>query len=198
MKVNQHAAAGGAVAIILSRISVSGALVFWFSSVFIDMDHLLFYAAHEKKNAATSLKNVYAYRQWDYYGPRVHLFHNYETLVTLGYLAWVLGGGMLYLFLGVFFHLICDQAQTYWMYRFFRVRSLFGDIFRYAQYLKAKRRGRGREFIISWRDSWWGHLKRSLPNDLFNKRACTSSIFDLYPEVPIDKDAEAGSWCKWF
>jgi len=198
VKVNQHAAAGGVVAIVLSHISVSGALVFWFSNVFIDMDHLLFYAAHEKKSGAISLKDVFAYGQWDYYGPRVNLFHNYETLVMLGYLAWVLGEVMLYLFWGVFFHLICDQAQTYWMYRFFRVRSLFGDIFRYAQYLKAKRWGRGREFMIFWRDSWWGHLSLSLPDDLFKKRACACGIFNLYPDIPIDKDVGAVSWCKWF
>lgn len=198
VKVNQHAAAGGVAAIVLSQISVSGALVFWFSNVFVDMDHLLFYAAHEKKKVAINLKDVSAYGRWEYCGPRVNFFHNYETLVVLGYLAWGMGGSMRYLFWGVFFHLICDQAQTYWMYRFFRVRSLFGDIFRYVQFLKAKRRGRCREFMIFWRDSWWGHLKRSLPDDLFKKKVCACCIFDLYPDIPIDKDAGVGSWSKWF
>ena len=185
---------GTLISIPLSSSSMIGASAFFISSVAIDMDHFIFYWFHQRAFFLYPRKFLLAYEKWSYFGPRVHIFHNYEMVLLLVAIAWIYGGLSWYWFAGALVHLICDQAESYKKFRFMRVRTFVGDILRYREYLHASRQSLEQEYMISRRDSWWNHLKTSLSDEQFirNERHC--GIFEIYPEIPIDKSNHSGTW----
>lgn len=196
MRVTHHAFIGASVAIPLSVWSIPGAVTFLFSSIVIDLDHFLFYWFQERKVLFHPGKFLSAYRKWSYYGPRIHIFHNYEFVVLLGACAWIYAGMSLYLFAGILMHLICDQLESYHRFRYMRVRTLIGDVLRYKGYLRVRHKGGEKEYMINRRDTWWNHLRIGLSREQFKKTERQCGIFDIYPESPINKADDTGSW-KW-
>jgi len=185
---------GISVAIPVSLWSIPWAGAFFLSSVVIDVDHLLSYWFKEKKVSLGLREILSDYMKWDYYGPRVQVFHNYEFLVLVGTGAFQYKGILLWVFAGVFLHLICDQAESYYRFRYLRVKTFVGDILRYKEYLTAKRQDRVKEYMINRRDSWLNHLRTSLSKEQFKKTESQCGISEIYPEMPIDKLCDGEAW----
>jgi hypothetical protein len=194
LKIAQHTVVGAWAAIPAYHWSITGAVGLFLASVVIDVDHFIFFLFRER-NFSVSVRRFFSvYRRWSYYGPRIHILHNYELVVLLGALAWIYGGVLVYLFVGVLLHLMCDQADSYWMFRHMRVRTLLGDIIRYRGYVRASLRGDEKEYMIDRRDTWWSHLRNRLSKERFRKAENTCGILNIYPEIPINKSSNGGTW----
>jgi hypothetical protein len=185
---------GISVAIPVSIWSIPWAAAFFLSSMAIDLDHFLSYWFKEKAVSLNLRQFLSNYLKWDYYGPRVQIFHNYEFLVLVGAGAFQYKGIFLWVFAGVFLHLICDQAESYYRFRYMRVKTFVGDILRYKEYLNAKRQGREKEYMVKRRDSWRNHLRTSLSKEQFKKTENQCGIWEIYPEMPIDKLCDGEAW----
>lgn len=194
MKIRDHAVTGVSVAIPVSIWSIPWAAALFLSSVAIDLDHFLFYWFQEKEVSLNLRQFLSDYRKWDYYGPRVQIFHNYEFVVFLGAIAFIYKGVLLWFFAGVFLHLICDQAESYYRFRYMRVKTFVGDILRYKEYLNAKRQGREKEYMVNRRDSWRNHLRTSLSKEQFKKTESQCGISEIYSEMPMDKLCDGEAW----
>lgn len=194
MKIRHHAVIGASVAIPISAWSIPGAVTFFLSSIVIDLDHFFFYWFQEREVLFHPQKFLSAYRKWSYYGPRIHIFHNCELVVILGAISWIYGGMTLYLFAGILMHLTCDQLESYHRFRYMRVKTLIGDVLRYKRYLRVRHEGGEKEYMIDRRDTWWNHLKRGLSKEQFRKTEHQCGILDIYPETPINKAGDGGSW----
>jgi hypothetical protein len=198
LKITHHAVVGAVAALPLMKWSLPGAIGFWTTSILPDLDHFIFYCLHEKRIYFSLRKFLSAYKKWNYFGPRIHIFHNYEILLLGLIIAWLMDGLAVYLYGGLLFHLICDQVDTYRLFRYLRVKSLIGDLLRYRKYVRACEAGREQEFMIFRRDSWWNHLRCKLAPDRLEaaKRKC--EILNIYPEQPIDAACDGGMWQKIF
>ena len=194
MKIRHHVVIGASVAIPISAWSIPGAVTFFLSSIVIDLDHFLFYWFREKEVSLNLRKFLSDYRKWSYYGPRVQIFHNYELVIFLGAIASIYKGILLCLFAGVLLHLICDQAESYYRFRYMRVKTLVGDILSYKGYLQARSQGREKEYMINRRDSWRNHLRSSLSKEQFKKTENQCGISEIYPEMSTDKSCDGGAW----
>ena len=198
MKIAHHAVIGAVAALPLVKWSLPGAIGFWVTSILPDLDHFIFYCLHEKRIYFSLRKFKSRYKNWDYFGPRVHVFHNYE-LLTLSLIIAVQTGSLgLYLFGGLLLHLVCDQVDTYRLFRYLRVKSLIGDILRYRKYVRACQAGREQEFMIFRRDSWCNHLHSKLSSCQLNVIKCKCDILGIYPEQPISTVADSSEWQKIF
>lgn len=153
---------GVSAAIPVSLWSIPWASALFLSSVLIDLDHFLFYWFQEKEVSINVRQFLSDYRKWNYYGPRVQIFHNYEFVVFMGAIAFIYKGILLWSFAGVLLHLIYDQGESYYRFRYMRVKTLVGDVLRYKEYLDARRQGKEKEYMVNRRDSWRNHLRKSL------------------------------------
>ncbi len=194
MKLLPHATAGAILSVPVFVWSPSGALIAFLSTTLIDIDHLLFYSLHTGRIPLAPPGPVSAYKKWSYFGPRVQLLHNYETLLVISALAWFYGGLFVYAFLGIAIHLIMDQAEGYSRYRFFRIRSLAGDFFRYRSYRKALRAGSEKEYLVAWRDDWLGHLRHVFGEEKGSEIGEKCGIFNTYKETGIDMSKTGATW----
>ncbi|MBF0621031.1 MAG: hypothetical protein HQL54_03815 [Magnetococcales bacterium] len=200
MQAKQHLAVGmiGALPILMWSSSTEAA-VFIAASVLIDSDHILFQWFHSRK--ITPLNHlIKSYVTWDYFGPRILIFHNYETLVFLAcYAVYSEIFLFYYVFLAVFLHLFLDQIGNYLTFRVFRIRTLLGDIVRYQRYLSARNAGKEREFLIARRDSWINYvLGRFSDKNLDEKSPYLGGIQLTYPEQPINKSKKDSEWQDFF
>jgi hypothetical protein len=185
LRISHHVVIGAVVALPLAKWSLPGAIGFWVTSILPDIDHFIFYCLHEKRTCYSLQKILSVYKNWGYFGPRIHIFHNYEWLILGLIIASQTGGFGFYLYGGLVLHLVCDQVDTYRLFRYLRVKSLIGDILRYREYVRA-------------RDSWWNHLHNKLPPDELNAAKCICDIFSTYPEQPINTAADSSMWQKKF
>lgn len=198
MKTIHHTAIGALIAVPTSMVSPSGALSFLAATILADMDHLFFYVFHERKLPPTAFARAKVYRQWQYFGPRIHVFHNYEMLSVLAFTAWVFGGTWFYIFAGMMVHALLDQIETKYQFGFLRIRSLIGDIIRYLEYLRICRRGGEEQYMIHRRDSWKNHLKKAVPKHRLHQAEAACEILRLYPDVPHDVHADSRQWMRLF
>lgn len=199
MRIAHHAALGAMVALPLAGRSPWGAAILFLSSVLIDIDHLVFYAFHERRLSFSDLKFLSAFSNWSYYGPRIMSFHNYETALLLGVCAWIVGGLFVFLFVGVLIHLVLDQMDGYVTFRHFRIKSIVGDIFRYREYMHALEQGKEKEFMVARRDSWWNHLRAHVPAEsrlAASREKC--GILSLYSDIPVNSLQDFGEWRRIF
>jgi len=197
LRITHHTAIGALAAIPVYDWSITGAVALFLASVVIDVDHFIFYIFHEKNFSISVRKFLSVYRGWSYYGPRIHVLHNYELVALLGVLAWIYRGVLVYLFVGAFLHLVCDQMDSYRMFRYMRVGTLIGDTVRYQGYLRARRQGDEKEYMIDRRDTWWNHLRSSLSKERFREAENTCGILKIYPEMPINNSGNRGIWEKF-
>lgn len=198
MKIAHHAFIGAFSALPLVKWSLSGAICFWATSMLPDIDHFIFYFLHEKRTCFSLRKFISAYKNWGYFGPRIHILHNYELLILGLIVALQTGDLGFYLYGGLLLHLACDQVDTYRLFRYLRVKSLIGDILRYREYARARQAGRELEFMIIRRDSWWNHLHSKLSPDQLNEAKCKCDILRIYPEQPIGTAGDSSVWQKIF
>lgn len=198
MKIAHHAVIGAAAALPIVKWSLPGAIGFWAISILPDIDHFIFYCLHEKKACFSLRKFITAYKNWDYFGPRIHIFHNYELLILGLIICSMTGGLVIYLYGGLLLHLICDQVDTYRLFRYLRVKSLTGDILRYREYVRACQADREQEFMIFRRDSWWNHLHSKLSPDQLEATKSKCDILRLYSEQPKCAAADSSEWQKIF
>jgi hypothetical protein len=198
LKIAHHAVIGAVVALPLVKLSLPGAICFWATSILPDIDHFIFYCLHEKRTWFLLRKFLSAYKNWDYFGPRIHIFHNYELLIFGLIIAGQTGGLVFYCYGGLLLHLVCDQVDTYRLFRYLRVKSFIGDILRYREYVRACHAGREQEFMIFRRDSWWNHLHSKLAPDQLNAAKCKCDILGIYPEQPRNTAVDSSVWQKIF
>ncbi len=200
MRVSQHTAIGMTAALPLLFVSPTGAGLQLAVTVLIDIDHLLFYLWHEKKLPAAAPGGfIRQYGQWQYFGPRVHLFHNYETLAGATLLACLTGHILAFCLLaGIGLHLACDQWADYHAFKFLRIKSFWGDLLRYGQYRAAKKAGREKEYMLHRRDTWHRHLSLNLLPEKKQAALHRCGILALYPEIAIDPNRDAGAWKIFF
>ncbi len=196
MRIVHHTTIGVLAALPMSLASPAGALSFLGATILPDMDHLLFYVYHERKLPPPTITKTAVYHRWRYFGPRIHVFHNYEVLSALAVVAWLAGGIWTYIFSGVLVHAVCDQLETKIRFGFFRIRFLFGDILRYRQYIQVCREGGEKKYMLHRRDSWRNHLKKALPEDRLRKAETDCGILRLYPEEAPDDDADSSQWTR--
>lgn len=198
MRVKHHFFIGLVLAAPIMVKAPAGAVTFFMVSFLLDVDHYIFFIFHEKYFILSPLKTMDLYKEWNYFGPRVHFFHNYETLFLVG-LCWGRYGGVYrYLLLGVLLHLICDFIPTYHRFHFNRIRSLIGDIFRYRRYLQACKQGREKEFMLLWRNSWWAHLLIFFSVDTVEKIQGECGVLQLYEDVPLNGEVDSVIWRTWY
>ncbi len=194
LKVTSHIVISSAFSIPMMGLAPEGAFLFFLTSVLIDVDHLFFYCFHEKTISIPILKSSSIYKVWQYFGPRVQLFHNYETLIFTGMASWYNKGLFLPVFLGALFHLFCDQTASIHSARYLRIKTLTGDIIRYYKYLKTKNRGNEMTYMTQRRNTWWNHLRSHLPNLCFETAKLRYGILNLYPDIPIKSSEDTGNW----
>lgn len=194
MTIKQHAIIGGVLALPLGWLEPWGACLFWCANILIDVDHLAFYTVHEGRLPLPLKNMVKIYKTWDYFGPRVNFFHNYETLIITGVISWLTVGGFTFIFLGVFVHLIADQLETYTRFRFLRIRTCVGDLLRYGNYIKARNEGNEDEYMVGLRSSWKKYLKEVLSEKAYQKEKSTSKLLSLYQDVPDNADVDVSIW----
>ncbi len=198
MTVKNHIYIGTAAAAPLSVISPSGSLLFLCVSLLVDIDHFLFFTWHQKKIILNPKSFIRTHEDWDYFGPRIHLFHNYETILIAILSAFVNGDIWLYFAGGIVFHLICDQVSTFHKYRFLRIRSLIGDFIRYRQYLCATRKGQEKKFIVAWRNTWINHIINAFPEKSPSQISTECAIMKTYPDKPFIASDDFGTWRSVF
>jgi len=161
----------------------------------LDVDHVLFFSYHNRRLPWSDPELLRTYREWTYFGPRVLIFHNYETLFLLGVGAAMLGGPVVYAFAGVLLHLSLDQYASYKAFRYLRVRTLAGDLVRYMEYRRAVRAGKEREYMLHRRDSWWCHLQSHLSDaEQLRKILDAGGILAWASDVPLGTKASARQW----
>ena len=118
MKPRDHLILGSAATVGLwffSGVDTLHLLIwFWLSSILIDIDHYLDYI-YNNRFTDFSFKNMLAYhsllyrRRFDPAFLNLSIFHTVESMALLGALAFFTGSGtLLYIWLGFFFHIICD------------------------------------------------------------------------------------------
>lgn len=199
MKVSQHALIGAAAAFPVGMHSIENALILFAASVLVDADHLVFYWVQEKANLKKLVKVVGAYEEWDYYGPRIHVFHSYEVVLATILWAWFAHSSLAYCVLaGLSLHLLCDQIHSYSCQRYIRVKTLFGDVVRYWEYRRALAEGRLRDYMLDRRDTWYNHLVQSFPGHKRTAAVKKCGILSLYPDVPIDTGKGTREWKRLF
>ena len=111
-----HAIVGGTLAIVLyfifPQIGIVGASLLFLSSVFIDVDHYLYYIF---KKRSFSLKKAYNWffnqRMRRVYSKAVLVFHGVEFLAVLFMLIYV-SGFFMFAFFGVVIHLFLDMIDA--------------------------------------------------------------------------------------
>ncbi len=187
-------AIGAAVALPILFFSTAGSISFFAASVLTDVDHLVFYAFQKKGFHFSFRKILFDYKKWDYFGPRIHFLHNYEAILISGAFSWYEPGITLYIFAGLFLHLICDQLDTYLNFRHLRVRSLIGDIFRFKKYIRALHIGQEKEYLTARRDSWRNHLESRLSPEQLKDATEKCEILNSYPEIAIRKGIDHREW----
>ncbi len=197
MRLEQHAAIGSAVALPLAFYSPAMAAALLASTVLIDVDHLLFYVALTRRVPTSPRAAVADYQRWKYYGPRVMIFHNYETMIAVGLCAWATNGILVAVLGGVLLHMLLDQVPGFLRHRFLRVRTLVGDVARYREYTRAVRAGREEDFMVSYRDSWWGHLRQSMTENEARGVSSACGILGTHPERPL-RAGDGGRWGAWW
>lgn len=198
MKVTSHIAVGAVLSIPVMLVEPEGAILFFLTSILVDVDHLLFYCFHEKTISVPLLQSIEIHKKWPYFGPRVHVFHNYETLLFTAIAAWIFGGFFIPVFLGVLLHLFCDQASSIHSARYLRIKSLFGDIIRYIKYTISRQRGDEKDYMTHRRNTWWNHLRKRLPGYRFESAKTQYGILYLYPDIPIKTSEDSGNWNRFF
>ena len=124
--------------IIFPSISILGALIIFFSSFLIDVDHYLFYVF---KNKIFSIKKAYNYffelrkkamtkslkeKRIKIANPLMYLFHGIEVLLILFLLGFFINKIFLFIFIGFNFHLFLDIVeQIYYGFRISKISLIF-------------------------------------------------------------------------
>jgi hypothetical protein len=198
LKVFQHAVIGTAVALPIMFFSAAGSVFFFAATVLADIDHLIFYAFQRSKGHSSFRTVLFGYEKWDYFGPRIHVLHNYEALILSGAFSLYETGVSLYLFAGLCLHLICDQVDTYSKFRYLRVKTLIGDILRFRKYIRAVNTGQEKQYLIARRDSWRRHLESRLSPEQLEDVSSSCDILNIYPEIAIHKEIDHNEWKKVF
>ncbi|MBU0482274.1 MAG: hypothetical protein KKG47_14360 [Proteobacteria bacterium] len=194
MTVKEHLYVGAVASIPATICSSPKSVVLIITSVLIDADHYFFYMIHEKRILLNPNVFMKEHSNWEYFGPRIHLFHNYDTAILSLLAAIHFSGIWWFIGAGIWLHLICDQVATYRKYRFMRIRSLLGDLIRYCKYLKATARGQQNEFMLNWRNTWINHIIKSFPEKSYQDIMSHCQLSDKYTEEPIKHSDDLGSW----
>src|SRR3989344_6581398 len=124
--------------IIFPSISILGALIIFFSSFLIDVDHYLFYVF---KNKIFSIKKAYNYffelrkkamtkslkeKRIKIANPLMYLFHGIEVLLILFLLGFFINKIFLFIFIGFSFHLFLDLVEIiYYGFRIAKISLIF-------------------------------------------------------------------------
>lgn len=198
MKIFQHAVIGTAAAVPILFFSASGSVLFFAATVLTDIDHLVFYAFQKSRRHSSLRTILFGYEKWEYFGPRIHVLHNYEALILSGAFYLYETRVALCLFAGLCLHLICDQVDTYLKFRYLRVRSLIGDILRFRKYIRAVDTGQEKQYMIARRDSWRRHLESKLSPEQLEDVSGTCEILNIYPEIAVQKEIDHSEWKKVF
>jgi len=107
-------------------------LLFFFSSVFIDVDHYLFYVI--RKNDL-SLRRAYIWHKslGNYHKPIMQIFHTIEFIFLISFLAFF-SNIFLFILFGILFHSIIDIIEM------LIDKNLYTREFSFINYLKTDKR----------------------------------------------------------
>ena len=121
--------------IIFPSISILGALIIFFSSFLIDVDHYLYFVLNKQN---INLKNTYNYfvkkrkiaiakkTKNKNPNPLMYLFHGIEVLLILFILGIFTNKIFLFIFIGFAFHLFLDIVeQIYYGFRISKISLIF-------------------------------------------------------------------------
>ena len=121
--------------IIFPSISILGALIIFFSSFLIDVDHYLYFVLNKQN---INLKNAYNYfvkkrkiaiakkTKNKNPNPLMYLFHGIEVLLILFILGIFTNKIFLFIFIGFSFHLFLDLVeQIYYGFRIAKISLIF-------------------------------------------------------------------------
>lgn len=90
-------------------------LIVWTASIFIDVDHYLWYILNEKSwNLANAYKR-YKLKEFRYLNYKFHIFHLIELLILIGLLSFY-NKILFYIFIGMLFHYILDWVDLFLRY----------------------------------------------------------------------------------
>ena len=108
----QHIIFSTIFCIILYPFIGNNVFIVWPASIFIDIDHYLWYISYKKSWNLIKAIGEYMRRDFDNIRYKFHLFHLNELLIMVGLLGFY-NIIFFYVFIGVLFHYILDWIDMY-------------------------------------------------------------------------------------